>query len=124
MSWFQTSGLALQDQLTQWCISFDRYSAVGSRFQNSWYGGNWVFASPMFLSYDHNLPPNQPACSGLLLDHDSRADVTPPSSLHPGGVNLVFCDGSARFVKNAVNRAVWWSLGTRAGGEVISATDY
>jgi hypothetical protein len=30
-------------------------------------------------------------------------------------------DGSVRFVKNSVNLATWLALGSRNGGEVISA---
>ena len=48
----------------------------------------------------------------------------PASSDHPGGVNVLFADGSVRFVKDAVNRNTWWSLGTRAGGEVINSDSY
>jgi hypothetical protein len=33
-------------------------------------------------------------------------------------------DGSVRFVKDSVARLTWWALGTRNGGEVISADSY
>jgi prepilin-type processing-associated H-X9-DG protein len=46
------------------------------------------------------------------------------NSAHPGGVNTLFGDGSVKFVKNSIGRNVWWSLGTKAGGEVISADSY
>ena len=46
------------------------------------------------------------------------------SSLHPGGVNVAFADGSVRFVKNSVNMLTWMQLGTKAGGEVISSDAY
>jgi hypothetical protein len=29
-------------------------------------------------------------------------------------------DGSARFTKNGIDQKVWWSLGTRSGGEIIA----
>ena len=41
-------------------------------------------------------------------------------SLHPGGVNFLYGDGSVRFITNAINPVTWVALGTRAGGEVIS----
>ncbi len=44
-----------------------------------------------------------------------------PTSNHPGGVNLALMDGSVRFIKNTISLPTWWALGTRAGGEVISA---
>jgi prepilin-type processing-associated H-X9-DG protein len=45
-------------------------------------------------------------------------------SRHPGGVNTLLADGSVRFIKDSVNQLTWWSLGTKAGGEVISADAY
>ena len=44
--------------------------------------------------------------------------------MHPGGVNVMMADGSVRLIKDSVGMSVWWSLGTRAGGEVISADTY
>ncbi|MFM7184309.1 MAG: DUF1559 domain-containing protein [Planctomycetota bacterium] len=41
-------------------------------------------------------------------------------SRHPGGVNAAFTDGAVRFAIEYVDLRVWRSLGTLAGGEVIS----
>ena len=46
------------------------------------------------------------------------------SSHHPGGVNVLFCDGSVKFIKASISVTTWWALGTRAGGEVISSDQY
>lgn len=45
-------------------------------------------------------------------------------SYHPGGVNALFGDGSVRFVKDSIHGNTWRALGSIAGGEVVSATDY
>jgi hypothetical protein len=37
---------------------------------------------------------------------------------------MTMCDGSVRFVKNTVNLQAWWALGSRNGGEVVSADSY
>jgi prepilin-type N-terminal cleavage/methylation domain-containing protein/prepilin-type processing-associated H-X9-DG protein len=39
-------------------------------------------------------------------------------SLHPGGANFAFTDGSVRFVRNTVDRRAYRSVGTRAGSEL------
>ena len=45
-------------------------------------------------------------------------------SNHSGGVNAVFADGSVKFVKDSTDMRMWMVLGTRAGGEVVSADAY
>jgi prepilin-type processing-associated H-X9-DG protein len=44
-------------------------------------------------------------------------------SLHPGGVNVVLCDGSGRFIRDMINIATWRALSTSRGNEVISDGD-
>ncbi len=46
------------------------------------------------------------------------------ASNHPGGCNVLFADGSVKFVKDSIDRMTWWKLGTKAGGEVISSDAY
>ena len=45
-------------------------------------------------------------------------------SNHPGGVNVLFADGSVRFVKDSINPQTWMALGTKANGEVITSDSY
>ncbi len=46
------------------------------------------------------------------------------SSFHPGGANFGMCDGSVRFFKQSINQKTYNALGSRKGGEVISADAY
>jgi prepilin-type processing-associated H-X9-DG protein len=46
------------------------------------------------------------------------------TSYHPGGANVLMADGSVRFLKNSTNIQTVWSLGSRAGGEIVSADAY
>jgi prepilin-type N-terminal cleavage/methylation domain-containing protein/prepilin-type processing-associated H-X9-DG protein len=80
-------------------------------------GAPWLCGQHIFL---HVSPPNSRSCGFFIA---LRA-VMPPSSHHPGGVNVVFGDGAVKFVKDSVNLQNWRALGTRAGGEVISADGY
>jgi len=41
-------------------------------------------------------------------------------SRHTGGVNVGMGDGSCRFISNTIDPNTWRSLGTRAGGEIVS----
>jgi prepilin-type N-terminal cleavage/methylation domain-containing protein/prepilin-type processing-associated H-X9-DG protein len=45
-------------------------------------------------------------------------------SEHPGGVQFLFCDGSVHFLKESIDRAIYAALGSKAGGEVVSADAY
>jgi len=45
-------------------------------------------------------------------------------SLHPGGANFAFGDGSVRFLKNSISMVTYCALGSRAGGEVVSSDSY
>jgi prepilin-type processing-associated H-X9-DG protein len=46
------------------------------------------------------------------------------ASNHSGGVNVLFGDGSVRFVRDNINRKIWWGLGTVAGNELFSSDAY
>jgi prepilin-type N-terminal cleavage/methylation domain-containing protein/prepilin-type processing-associated H-X9-DG protein len=60
-------------------------------------------------------------CAGCGIDSSFSYAV---SSNHPGGANILMADGSVRFIKDGVQRSTWWALGTRSGGEVVSADAY
>ena len=46
------------------------------------------------------------------------------TSQHPGGVNVLFADGSVHFLKQSMNPSALAALCTRAGAEVLGADSY
>jgi len=109
--------------------------------RNGWYvSGNW--GDTLFTTA---YPPNLYKTAGTSWPDDQRKDA---SSYHPGGLQVLMADGSARFVKESIQSwpldrlngepagigqdpggwwvniprsRVWQALGTRAGGEIVDA---
>jgi prepilin-type N-terminal cleavage/methylation domain-containing protein/prepilin-type processing-associated H-X9-DG protein len=114
----------------------------------------WTSGDYGDTTYCTLFPPNY-----FSSDDASRLATAPPNlvprqsnfadtctSLHPGGCNFSFCDGSVKFIKNSINSwntlgiqfngsngqynlngqapGVYQALSTRNGGEVISSDTY
>jgi prepilin-type N-terminal cleavage/methylation domain-containing protein/prepilin-type processing-associated H-X9-DG protein len=114
---------------------------------NWWTSGN--YGDTMFTTL---YPMNPFKKVGKVYNYGGGDDyVMAASSLHPGGANFSFCDGSVRFIKETINSwplgpnsqpigltntagmfnfasgmriGTYQALSTRAGGEVISADAY
>jgi prepilin-type N-terminal cleavage/methylation domain-containing protein/prepilin-type processing-associated H-X9-DG protein len=81
----------------------------------------------------------QAHCHLINTNSDPDGGLDDCSSLHPGGANFLFADGSVHYLKNILGDAgtradgstiyapsgvVFQALATRAGGEVVSADAY
>jgi prepilin-type processing-associated H-X9-DG protein len=115
---------------------------------NWWSSGDYgdttfstIFPPNFFVSDDQAYTIPQ------LVPRQTNFSVT-ATSMHPGGANFAFCDGSVKFLKNSINSwnpraitasgggsawvynlngqlpGVYQALSTRNGGEVISADAY
>jgi prepilin-type N-terminal cleavage/methylation domain-containing protein/prepilin-type processing-associated H-X9-DG protein len=89
-------------------------------------GMSWVMGEMCCTLYNHIAPPNSFSCAAPNYPGNmaNMAMQVPPSSRHPGGVNMMMGDGSCRFARNSINVQIWQGLGTRNGGEVISSDSY
>jgi prepilin-type processing-associated H-X9-DG protein len=67
--------------------------------------------------YNHYYSPNSSQFDCGNASHNFAQ--TAARSRHTGGVHVLLCDGSIRFVSNSVNLATWRGLATRAGNEVL-----
>jgi len=94
-------------------------------------GELWALGERAYTLFNTVIPPNSKQypwgnCKviGGKGSAPGEATFSKASSNHPGGCNFTFGDGSVKFLKDTINTQVYWSLGTRAGGEVISADSY
>jgi prepilin-type N-terminal cleavage/methylation domain-containing protein/prepilin-type processing-associated H-X9-DG protein len=71
-------------------------------------GQSWIDANRVGLFENINYGLN-------MIDEGS---FIYPTSRHPSGVNVVMCDGSAKFVSDTINGIVWSKLITPAGSQL------
>jgi prepilin-type N-terminal cleavage/methylation domain-containing protein/prepilin-type processing-associated H-X9-DG protein len=92
--------------------------------QWQWKGEWWAYGPTMI--YSHTQTPNRTSCVYHDINQDGRGTITMigASSNHPGGVNVLFMDGSVRFVKNSVQYQTWYAIATPNYGEAVSSDAY
>jgi prepilin-type processing-associated H-X9-DG protein len=111
-------------------VYIDVYPAAGVR---------WTDAIPFYTGFYTMLPPNSPSCEigggpAGATSGVASAGVFSASSRHTNGVNVLFLDGSVRFIAQTIDTGnlgvapvasgaspygVWGALGTINGNEVI-----
>ena len=147
---------AIRDGLSQTIFTSERATAYLRELTavnpNIFPRCGWYFSSgtseaedTLFLTF---YPPNMPrkVAAGAGYDHAAAA-----SSLHPGGLNALFGDGSVRFIKDTISTwpfdpitgrpagareghlgnwdnlptpGIWQALSTISGGESVSSDAY
>lgn len=80
-------------------------------------GARWMNGHFGDTLYNHGLTPNSKQFDCGNLSHN--AGLTAARSRHVGGVTVLLCDGSARFVSDSIDVATWRGLATRAGSELL-----
>jgi prepilin-type processing-associated H-X9-DG protein len=79
----------------------------------AWISG-WSFVGNTYM---HVMPINSRHCHIYGGEHNGNNMIT-PGSRHPNGANVAMADGSVHFFSETIEPRVWWSLGSRNGGEV------
>ena len=88
-------------------------------------GGFWHTNLNANTNYNHVMTPNSKSCVySMAGDWNHPQGALTATSRHPGVVNVLFCDGSTKVVKNTVSPQAWGAIGTRAAGEVVSADSF
>ncbi len=106
---FQTSLTSIQDDRGfRWCMGTT----------------GWSMFNTVQLPSDPKYPNGGCRDGGTPGQFPNDGFSYGASSTHPGGANVLFGDGSVKFIKSSISYQTWWSLGTRNGGEVISADAY
>jgi prepilin-type N-terminal cleavage/methylation domain-containing protein/prepilin-type processing-associated H-X9-DG protein len=108
------------DQTYQSCSNLNPNTATPLTSKQ---GYSWVMGEMCCTTYNHVSPPNTRTCAGTGFpgNMSNMAMQVPPSSYHVGGVNVLFGDGSVRFVQDGISLTSWRALGTRNGGEVVGS---
>ncbi|WP_165250644.1 DUF1559 family PulG-like putative transporter [Paludisphaera soli] len=98
---------------------------------SAYLGFNWLLGYPThvcLVNYMHVARPNSLQCGNAgdipYVQFVGPTGSAAASSNHAGGVNVALADGSVRFIKDSISLPAWWALGSRNGGEVLSADSY
>jgi len=98
---------------------------------NFWFQNGGLAGTTVPLNWNSNtVNPALPSCDNQWQNVTAPlgcrfgADAKGFASLHPGGANFAFADGSVHFLKQSISMPTYCALGSRAGGEVLSADAY
>ena len=104
-----SEGMGISDPAARkdhWAIGSDDIDTTGMGDMSEMLGSTGV---GMNLP---KVPAGTPAFDAYELSYGSR---------HTGGANFLFADGSVKFLRDTLSPATYSALGTRNGGETVSA---
>jgi prepilin-type N-terminal cleavage/methylation domain-containing protein/prepilin-type processing-associated H-X9-DG protein len=138
-AWNQFVGQGTASNPPDWLAAQSCQNESGNlkQFHDYWWKGEFALSGGHNL-YSHTQTPNRRSCyytnvgnqnsyPPVSSDQDyagATQTMVAASSFHPGGVNVLFMDGSVHFIKNSVAFASWYAIATPAGGEIVSSDSY
>lgn len=116
-------------------VSDGKFFIEGTSVKGYW-GHCYTDGQAERVGFNTVLPPNAPSCSATANENaDNSEGLLPPTSHHPGGVNVLMADGSVTFMSETIDTGnlglppvsggrspygIWGALGSKSGGEVVS----
>jgi len=106
------------------------YKAGGTGLISTANGDRWGWGAVSITLFQTIVTPNskqypwnscKASCPSCGPDDAAFSNA---QSNHPGGVNVMFADGSVKFIKDSISQQAWFAIGTKANGEVISSDSY
>jgi prepilin-type processing-associated H-X9-DG protein len=91
--------------------------------QTTWVGAvTQASVPPKNSAYEEEGPPvlvltNTGEAVDERVPNNSLGHVEDSNSMHPQGVQILFCDGSVQTINDDIDPEVWVAVGTRAGSE-------
>jgi len=90
---------------------------VGERYMNplNYYtGSDGADNESMYVGFDNDIYRDS-SVGPPMMDSPGYSSYSHYGSVHPGGINMAFCDGSVRVIEYTINAAVFRQGGTRRG---------
>jgi prepilin-type N-terminal cleavage/methylation domain-containing protein/prepilin-type processing-associated H-X9-DG protein len=113
----------------QTCATTFANPTVGVGNISDYKGWRWSLGAIGFASFNTVQKPNDTVggCCSACGGNESWLNggyAMGAASSHPGGINVLFSDGSVKFIKSSIGQTIWMALGTRNGGEIVSSDAY
>ena len=92
-------------------------------------GGRWAADEGGFSMFNTIVPPSSIQYSFACCTFSGASGCDDgyyqnSNSMHPGGANFLFADGSVHFLRSSIAMKTYWAMGTKGNGEVLSSDSY